>query len=108
MENPVLLQKASRRNKSAVPLFLFHDGGGTILPYYFLESLDRNVWGISYPHIYNGELFENGIEGMGELYAGFVRSKIPRGKVLLGGKFALRFEFRHAMILTTLLGWSAG
>lgn len=87
MENIVLIQKSSRKHKSAIPLFLFHDGGGTILPYYFLEGLDRNVWGISYPHIYDGGFFENGIEGMGELYAGLIRSKVPQGKVILGGKF---------------------
>lgn len=85
MENPVLIQKAARRYKSAIPLFLFHDGGGTVLPYHFLESLNRNVWGISYPHLHDGGTFENGIKGMGELYAGFIRGKVPKGKVLLGG-----------------------
>ncbi|CAD6448955.1 e9ace0ac-dd26-4b35-b68d-f03de30a661a [Sclerotinia trifoliorum] len=85
MENPVLIQKAARRYKSAIPLFLFHDGGGTVLPYYFLESLNRNVWGISYPHLNDGGIFEDGIKGMGELYAGMIRGKVSRGKVLLGG-----------------------
>ncbi|EDN93375.1 hypothetical protein SS1G_09241 [Sclerotinia sclerotiorum 1980 UF-70] len=85
MENPVLIQKAARRYKSAIPLFLFHDGGGTVLPYYFLESLNRNVWGISYPHLNDGGIFENGIKGMGEFYAGLIRGKVSRGKVLLGG-----------------------
>ncbi|ATZ45187.1 Bcboa10 [Botrytis cinerea B05.10] len=85
MENPVLIQKAPRRYKSAIPLFLFHDGGGTVLPYYFLESLNRNVWGVSYPHLNDGGTFEHGIKGMGELYAGYIRGKVSRGKVLLGG-----------------------
>ncbi|TGO45655.1 hypothetical protein BCON_0375g00030 [Botryotinia convoluta] len=85
MENLVLIQKAPRRYKSAIPLFLFHDGGGTVLPYYFLESLNRNVWGISYPHLNDGGTFERGIKGMGELYAGYIRGKVSRGKVLLGG-----------------------
>ncbi|TGO07026.1 hypothetical protein BTUL_0345g00030 [Botrytis tulipae] len=84
MENPVLIQKAPRRYKSAIPLFLFHDGGGTVLPYNFLESLSRNVWGISCPHLNDGGTFESGIKGMGELYAGYIRGKVSRGKVLLG------------------------
>lgn len=91
MSSIELIQKASRKHKSATPLFLFHDGGGTIIPYYLLESLDRNVWGISYPFLYDGGCFENGIKDMGELYAGLIRSKMPQGKVLLGGKKSLCF-----------------
>lgn len=85
-ENPVQIQKVSRRFKSSVPLFLLHDGGGTILPYCLLGDMRRSVYGIANPHLYDGGRFEGGIEGMAARYAGLIRKTIPKGKVLLGGK----------------------
>lgn len=84
-ENPIQIQKASRRFKSSTPLILFHDGGGTILPYCLLGDLQRSVWGISNPHLYDGGKFEGGIEEMAAWYAGSIRMRMPRGKVILGG-----------------------
>lgn len=84
--NPRQIQKVSRRFKNASPLFLIHDGGGTVLPYCLLGDLQRSVWGIANPHLDDGGKFEGGIEEMASHYAGLIRKAMARGKILLGGK----------------------
>lgn len=54
----------------STPVFLIHDGGGTIFAYHCLEELNRPVYGISNPHFSDGNVFEGGIAEMGALYAG--------------------------------------
>ena len=71
------------------PLVLIHDGGGTTFQYYMLDLLGREMYGVSNPHFESGKKW-NSIREMGETYAGFIRSAIPSGKILLGGENLFR------------------
>ncbi|KAG8631792.1 hypothetical protein KVT40_000932 [Elsinoe batatas] len=71
-------------NSSRTPLFLIHDGGGTIFSYHLLDDLSRPVYGISNPHFETGEQWSSMSE-IAELYASFIRDVYPSGQILLGG-----------------------
>lgn len=45
-KNPILIQKAPRNSTKSPPLFLIHDASGTVLSYYRLGGLDRDVYGM--------------------------------------------------------------
>jgi hypothetical protein len=81
-----LIEPASPNREEAASLILIHDGGGTTVSYYFLGSLDRAVYGIRNPRFYSGEVWEHGLLEMGRVYADLVRSAVPSGRILLGGK----------------------
>ncbi|WEW62048.1 hypothetical protein PRK78_007548 [Emydomyces testavorans] len=86
MEDSIMLvQSAPSGFESATPLILIHDGGGTTVSYFYLESLDRTVYGIQNPRFYSGEPWEGGLPEMGRIYASLIRSVIPSGPVILGG-----------------------
>lgn len=81
----VLIQP-SPPHSTRTPLFLIHDGSGTIFSYYLLKTLGRAVYGIANPRL--GE--ERGWEGVGEMageYLGMIREVVPQGSILLGGLF---------------------
>nr|QIW91881.1 HYD [Phialomyces arenicola] len=88
-QNPVLIQKLPGRTISQKtrkePLFLIHDGGGTVFSYFLLGSLGRAVYGISNPYFGTDSGWENGIKSMAECYAKLIKATVPSGKVLLGG-----------------------
>ncbi|KAF4553570.1 Thioesterase domain-containing protein [Elsinoe fawcettii] len=67
------------------PLFLIHDGGGTIFSYYMLEELDRPLYGISNPHFDTGEPFSGGMAEIADLYISYIREKYYSGEILIGG-----------------------
>ncbi|KAF2225407.1 Alpha/Beta hydrolase protein [Elsinoe ampelina] len=69
---------------SRTPLFLIHDGGGTIFSYHLLDDLSRPVYGISNPNFETGEPWSSMSE-VAELYASFIRDVHPSGHILLGG-----------------------
>lgn len=73
---------------SATPLILIHDGGGTVLSYKALGSLDRDVYGISNPRFDNGQPWEGGIPEMARSYTQMIKARIPKGDLLLGGAWA--------------------
>ena len=79
-----------RKNEGAdadlLPLVLIHDSGGTLFSYYCLGNLASDVYGISNPHFSSGRPWKGGVRQMAKLYAKFIRSVIPNGKILLGGK----------------------
>lgn len=88
MDDSILLvQSASNGYHSATPLVLIHDGGGTTVSYFYLESLNRNVYAIQNPNFYSGEKWEDGLTEMGRIYASLIRSEIPSGPIILGGEF---------------------
>ncbi|PNS18125.1 hypothetical protein CAC42_3570 [Sphaceloma murrayae] len=66
------------------PLFLIHDGGGTIFSYHLLGDFDRQVFGISNPCFEHGN-FDGGVHELALLYAGFIKSKVTESEVLIGG-----------------------
>jgi thioesterase domain-containing protein len=80
--NPTLIQPGP---KAATPLFLLHDGGGTIFNYFMLGDLNRPVYGIQDPKFGTADQWEGGLEEMARLYISFIRSAVPQGPILLGG-----------------------
>jgi thioesterase domain-containing protein len=84
-EGPVLIQAAPQNSRRA-PLFLIHDGSGTIFSYYLLESLGRAVYGIANPRAYDEAGWGGGLKEMATEYLGMIRSIQPSGKILLGGQ----------------------
>nr|WOZ30807.1 McfM [Coleophoma empetri] len=89
-QNPMLIQRHHYRKTFAQktppePLFLIHDGGGTVFSYFLLGSLGRNVYGISNPHFGTELTWENGIASMAECYAKLIKAAYPSGNILLGG-----------------------
>lgn len=85
----VLIVQHPKQAKGA-PLFLIHDGGGTIFSYYFLGDLGRTVYGIPNPRFGSDEpIWENGIPEMARAYAQLIRSKVAAGDILVGGALFL-------------------
>lgn len=115
MENPLLIQEGSKEH---TPLFLIHDGGGTIFQYFLLHTLDRDVWGIHNPNFYNSQKWTGGLSEMAKVYTRMLKSVISSGNVIIGGKQALppsleifRLCVRLYRVLTIVilaLGWSLG
>ena len=69
----------------APPLVLIHDGGGTVVSYFHMGSLDRDVYAIANPHFDSGDPWEYGLPEMAHEYSKFIKSEIPSGQILLGG-----------------------
>ena len=69
----------------APPLVLIHDGGGTVVSYFHMGSLDRDVYAIPNPHFDSGDPWEYGLPEMARAYSGFIKSEIRSGQILLGG-----------------------
>ncbi|KAF2181422.1 alpha/beta-hydrolase [Zopfia rhizophila CBS 207.26] len=80
--NPTQLQHASG---NATPLFLIHDGGGTIFKYFLLGGLGRNVYGIQDPKFECDDGWEGGIVEMAQEYITFIKAIKRAGPILLGG-----------------------
>ncbi|KAK3949176.1 hypothetical protein QBC32DRAFT_327179 [Pseudoneurospora amorphoporcata] len=71
--NPNLIQPPfTPLSTTRPPLFLLHDGGGTIYAYYCLSDLHRPVYGIFNPHYSRKSTFEGGVPEMGKTYLGFI------------------------------------
>lgn len=69
---------------TATPLFLFHDASGTISSYYALSSIGRDVYAISESQM-KGDACRS-LQEMGRRYYAAIKSIVPEGRVLLGGK----------------------
>ncbi|RYN63884.1 hypothetical protein AA0119_g13195 [Alternaria tenuissima] len=88
LENPVLIQEYSRQGRATAapaPLVLFHDGGGTLFSYFFLESLGRDVFGFADPRATSGQQWKDGITEMAIHYYRRMKMEIRPGSVILGG-----------------------
>ncbi|KAI9837009.1 MAG: hypothetical protein M1819_000658 [Sarea resinae] len=86
LPNPCLIQSSPTKSTSALPLYLIHDGGGTIVQYYLLNPLSRPVYGIYNPQFESGGRWEGGIAAMAREYARLIAATQPRGgAILLGG-----------------------
>jgi hypothetical protein len=84
--NPTQLQQAPAGKRSAAPLFLLHDGGGTIFNYFMLGNLNRDVYGIHDTKFDTDEGWEGGLREMASLYVSLVKSVRKTGPILLGGQ----------------------
>ncbi|KHE80294.1 hypothetical protein GE21DRAFT_6864 [Neurospora crassa] len=72
-QNPNLIQPPlTPLATSRPPLFLIHDGGGTIFSYYCLSDLHRPVYGIFNPCYSTKSTFEGGIPEMAKTYLDFI------------------------------------
>lgn len=80
--NPTQLQNSPG---NAVPLFLIHDGGGTIFNYSMLGSLGRIVYGIHDPRFESDNGWAGGIIEMAQEYITYIRTVKKTGPILLGG-----------------------
>ncbi|KAF8881857.1 beta-ketoacyl synthase [Infundibulicybe gibba] len=78
---PIVLQKSQSR--TALPLFLIHDGSGLVNYYDRLSPLDRNIWGIHNPHFITAQPWDSVIH-MATEYARLIEES-TRGPVILGG-----------------------
>ncbi|KAI1975158.1 hypothetical protein LOZ53_005739 [Ophidiomyces ophidiicola] len=86
MEDSLLLvQSAPPGCEAAAPLVLIHDGGGTAVSYFYLESLDRTVYAIQNPRFYSREPWLGGLPEMGRVYACLIRRVVASGPLILGG-----------------------
>lgn len=84
-----LVQPAPPGLETEAPLVLIHDGGGTVVSYFHLGSLDRTVYAIQNPRFYSGEPWEDGLPEMAREYTQSIKSEIPSGPILLGGRLDL-------------------
>ncbi|KAH7370159.1 Alpha/Beta hydrolase protein [Rhexocercosporidium sp. MPI-PUGE-AT-0058] len=84
LPNPTPIQKGSPGSSQA-PLFLIHDGGGTIFNYFLLQPLGRPIWGIYNSRFESGEVCEGGIRQMASEYLRLIRSLQYSGNILIGG-----------------------
>ena len=87
-QNPVLIQDHSLQ-ASSVPLFLIHDGGGTINPYFALGALGRDVYGIYNPQFEEKCSRRVDIVEMAEGYCRRVKETSESEDILLGGEISL-------------------
>ncbi|KAM7189111.1 hypothetical protein V8F33_010232, partial [Rhypophila sp. PSN 637] len=69
--NPTPIQRAPTCSSQA-PLFLIHDGGGTIFNYFLLGPLGRAVWGIYNPRFESGGRWEGGVSQMASEYLALI------------------------------------
>jgi thioesterase domain-containing protein len=83
--NPTQIQQAPAWNTSATPLFLLHDGGGTIFNYFMLGNLGRDVYGIHDTKFDTEEGWKGGLTEMASLYVSLIKSVRVTGPILLGG-----------------------
>lgn len=71
---------------NAIPLFLIHDGGGTIIKYSPLGDLGRNVYGIQDPKVESDDGWKGGMIEMAQKYITFIKSIRREGPIFLGGQ----------------------
>jgi hypothetical protein len=83
--NPALIQRGPAKQDRA-PLFLLHDGGGTIFQYFLLGPLRRKVYGIQNSRFASGRSWEGGVPEMASEYVELIKSVVPSGKIIIGGK----------------------
>ncbi|KAI1264377.1 Alpha/Beta hydrolase protein [Xylariaceae sp. FL1019] len=81
---PALIQDDPEFSESP-PLVLIHDGGGTTIKYYYLDELQRHVWGISNETLVDETAWPGGINQMARTYVDLIKSELPSTPLILGG-----------------------
>lgn len=85
--NPTKVQVAPIFRRTAPPLVLLHDGGGTTFSYFMLGSLNRDVWAIHNPNYWDGSIMEGGMDAMAKHYIELIEKAGLRGPIILGGDY---------------------
>lgn len=109
--NPTLVQAGPSSGQSPrTPLVLIHDGSGLISNYFWLGSLGRKVYGVHNPHFETGGDWNGGLHEMAKAYLPLIKSVIPQGKILVGGKEQLSHAqtFKSMSLILFDSGWSLG
>ncbi|EFQ26009.1 thioesterase domain-containing protein [Colletotrichum graminicola] len=75
-----LVQPASPRGETQMPLILVHDGGGTTFAYHCLGPLDRAVFGIANPRFHSGVPWDGGLPEMAATYLRMIRATVTKGR----------------------------
>lgn len=84
--NPTLLQDPPHADTE--PLFLIHDGSGSIRSYEHILPLQRQVWGIYNPRDGSEKKWEGGIISMAKSYTELIIGALEnRQRCVVGGKF---------------------
>ncbi|KAK1914275.1 hypothetical protein P3342_007521 [Pyrenophora teres f. teres] len=94
MNNPFLIQEGPTRR---TPLFLIHDGGGTIFHYCLLQNLGRDVWGVYNPKFNNEEVWTGGLSEMAKVYVTMLKSVISCGNVIIGVPKDIRLNVQRCV-----------
>jgi hypothetical protein len=81
--NPVQIQWRGSSGQG-IPLFLIHDGGGTIFNYFLVGDLQRDVYGV-YDEYFETETSWSSMRAMAQQYVSRIKSIITDGPVLIGG-----------------------
>ncbi|KAF9872050.1 hypothetical protein CkaCkLH20_10387 [Colletotrichum karsti] len=71
-----VIQPAPPRARSAIPLFLIHDGGGTTFAYHCLSPLSRAVFGIANPRFHSATPWDGGVPEMARAYLRMIRGTL--------------------------------
>ena len=83
---PLQIQYRPPHSPHKVPLFLIHDGSGTLFSYLSLGDLDRDTYGIADPYFGDDRSWEGGLREMANLYVSFITSVVSTGSIFLGGE----------------------
>ncbi|KAH7371924.1 Alpha/Beta hydrolase protein [Pyrenochaeta sp. MPI-SDFR-AT-0127] len=82
--NIILLQR-QQLHGSSMPLFLVHDGSGSVGSYSRLGDLGRDTWAIENLKVQEDGTWIGGIQAMAELYCQIIQDVFPQGDIILGG-----------------------
>jgi hypothetical protein len=93
--NPTVVQLPTGDHSNTSPIILIHDGSGMDISYQLLEDLNRPVYSIRDPSFEDPEkIWKEGLREMATLYIEMIRTVLPKGEILLGGK-KLIFDGDH-------------
>ncbi|KAI9897281.1 hypothetical protein N3K66_008303 [Trichothecium roseum] len=81
--NPTKLLSAPRSPKK--PVVLIHDGSGTTFAYFFIDGLNRDLWGLHDPNYWESKIWEGGLDAMAEHYIELIKKAGIKGEIILGG-----------------------
>lgn len=83
---PLQIQYRPPHCPDKVPLFLIHDGSGTLFNYLSLGDFDRDTYGIADPYFGDDRSWEGGLREMANLYVSSIKSVVSTGPIFLGGE----------------------
>ena len=85
--NPMLTESPSATTLALPPLILIHDSSGVVYSYLRLKALHRAVYAIHDPGFFDEKACAQSVRELAATYWGLVRQGVPRGEIILGGKY---------------------
>ncbi|KAF2468735.1 alpha/beta-hydrolase [Lindgomyces ingoldianus] len=82
--NLILIQRQQLYD-SSMPLFLVHDGSGSVGSYNRLGDFGRDTWAFENLKVQESGIWTGGIQAMAELYCQMIQDVYPQGGIILGG-----------------------